>query len=189
MRILLLYPEFPDTFWSLKYAIKFIRKKAAFPPLGLLTIASLLPDRWSKRVVDVNVDTLTDSDLKWADFAFIGGMAIQRKSAEQIITRCKSAGLRVVAGGPLFTVEPDAFAEVDHLILDEAELTLPAFLEDLKKGKVFGYKLSSIYSGKTMLIWDGIAFIFNVFYMQAGMPNVLSEPTCRLRKMKSGRRG
>jgi len=136
MNILLIYPAYPDTFWSLKYAIKFIRKKAAFPPLGLLTVASLLPDRWSKRVVDVNVDTLTDSDLRWADIAFIGGMAIQRKSAEQIITRCKSAGLRVIAGGPLFTVEPDAFAEVDHLVLDEAELTLPAFLDDLKKGSL-----------------------------------------------------
>ncbi len=134
MKVLLIYPSYPDTFWSLKYALKFIRKKAAFPPLGLLTVASLLPDEWDKRLVDVNVDHLTDGDLEWADMAFIGGMAIQRKSAVQIITRCKSAGLKVVAGGPLFTVEPDMFTEVDHLILDEAELTLPPFLADLEKG-------------------------------------------------------
>ncbi len=134
MNILLIYPAYPDTFWSLKYALKFIRKKAAYPPLGLLTVASLLPDRWRKRVVDVNVNHLTDSDLKWGDIAFIGGMEIQRESATQIITRCKSAGLKVVAGGPLFTVDPEMFEEVDHLILDEAELTLPAFLDDFDKG-------------------------------------------------------
>jgi radical SAM superfamily enzyme YgiQ (UPF0313 family) len=112
-----------------------LEKKAAFPPLGLLTVASLLPEEWPKRLVDVNVDSLTDKDLLWADMALIGGMAVQRKSAEQIIARCKASNLKVVAGGPLFTSEPDEFKEVDHLVLDEAELTLPAFLSDLENGK------------------------------------------------------
>jgi len=134
MNVLLIYPAYPDTFWSLKYALKFIRKKAAYPPLGLLTVASLLPEDWCKRLVDVNVDHLADNDLNWADIAFIGSMEIQRKSTTQIIARCKSAGLRVVVGGPLFSVESDAFEGVDHFILDEAELTLPPFLEDLQKG-------------------------------------------------------
>ncbi|MBN2060540.1 MAG: B12-binding domain-containing radical SAM protein [Deltaproteobacteria bacterium] len=134
MRALLIYPEFPDTFWSFKYALSFIRKKAAFPPLGLLTVAALLPDEFQKRFVDVNVDCLTDDDLAWAEMVFIGGMAVQRSSAKKIIARCKAKGLKVVAGGPLFTAEPEEFGEVDHLVLDEAERTLPPFLEDLKNG-------------------------------------------------------
>ncbi len=135
MNILLIYPKFPDTFWSFTFALSFIGKKAAFPPLGLLTVASLLPSEWTKRLVDVNVNSLTDKDLSWADMAFIGGMAVQRKSAEQIIARCKALNVKVVAGGPLFTSEPDEFKDVDHLVLDEAELTLPAFLSDLQRGE------------------------------------------------------
>ena len=134
MKILLIYPKFPDTFWSFTYALSFIGKKAAFPPLGLLTVASLLPDEWPKRLVDVNVNNITDKDLLWADMVFIGGMAIQRKSAKNIIARCNALNLKIVAGGPLFTSEPDEFPEVDHLVLDEAELTLPPFLADLENG-------------------------------------------------------
>lgn len=134
MNVLIIYPKFPDTFWSFTYALSFIGKKAAFPPLGLLTVASMMPGEWSKRLVDVNVESLTDKDLLWADMAFIGGMAVQRKSAGQIINRCIAANLKVVAGGPLFTAEPDQFSDVDHLVLDEAELTLPVFLSDLENG-------------------------------------------------------
>ena len=135
MKVLLIYPKFPDTFWSFSYALRFIGKKAAFPPLGLLTVAAMLPEQFQKRLVDVNVDRLTDDDLSWADMAFIGGMAVQRDSAKKIIARCKQSGLKVIAGGPLFTAEPDEFGEVDHLVLGEAELTLPPFLEDLKNGR------------------------------------------------------
>ncbi|MFZ3044466.1 MAG: B12-binding domain-containing radical SAM protein [Desulfatirhabdiaceae bacterium] len=135
MNVLLVYPKFPDTFWSFTYALSFIGKKAAFPPLGLLTVASLLPAKWSRRLVDLNVDSLTDNDLLWADMVFIGGMAIQRKSAKQIIDRCNALNLKIVAGGPLFTAEPDEFKNVDHLVLDEAELTLSAFLMDLENGQ------------------------------------------------------
>jgi len=134
MNVLFIYPEFPDTFWSFRYALKFIRKKAANPPLGLLTVAAMLPDEFHRRLVDVNVEGLTDEDLSWADMAFIGAMAVQRESTVHIIDRCRTAGLKVVAGGPLFSAEPDAFGTVDHLVLDEAELTLPLFLEDLKAG-------------------------------------------------------
>jgi radical SAM superfamily enzyme YgiQ (UPF0313 family) len=134
MNILLLCPEFPDTFWSYKHALSFVGKKATFPPLGLLTVAALLPAAWNKRVVDLNVGKLRERDLLWADYAFIGGMVVQRDSAERLIARCKTAGLPVVAGGPLFTMEPDAFPDVDHLILNEAELTLPPFLRDLAAG-------------------------------------------------------
>ena len=136
MNVLLLYPKIPDTFWSFSYALSFIGKRAAFPPLGLLTVAALLPEKWPKRFVDLNVDSLTDKDLLWADMAFIGGMAIQRDSANKIIARCKQIGLKVIAGGPLFTAEPDEFGGVDHLVLDEAELTIPAFLSDLQNGQL-----------------------------------------------------
>ncbi|MCE5334604.1 MAG: DUF4070 domain-containing protein [Desulfobacteraceae bacterium] len=134
MKILLIYPKIPDTFWSFRYALRFIGKKAAFPPLGLLTLASLLPSDWSRRLVDLNVEELADADLAWADMAFIGGMAIQKQSAKRVIARCRAIGLKVVAGGPLFGVEPDDFGEVDHFVLDEAEITLPRFLKDLENG-------------------------------------------------------
>jgi radical SAM superfamily enzyme YgiQ (UPF0313 family) len=135
MNILLIYPEFPDTFWSFKHALEFVGKRAAFPPLGLLTIASMLPREWSQRLVDTNVRRLTKKDLAWADCAFISAMVVQRESARRVIARCKEAGLRIVAGGPLFQMEHEKFEAVDHFILNEAELTLPAFLGDLTHGK------------------------------------------------------
>ena len=134
MNILLIYPKFPDTFWSFSYALPFIGKKAAFPPLGLITVAALLPEQFQIRLVDLNVGSLTDADLAWADMAFISAMAVQRKSTVHVIDRCKAKGLKVVAGGPLFTAQPCDFGQVDHLVLDEAEVTLPAFLTDLKNG-------------------------------------------------------
>ncbi|MCK4302879.1 MAG: DUF4070 domain-containing protein [Candidatus Eisenbacteria sp.] len=135
MKVLLIYPEFPDTFWSFKHALKFIRKKASSPPLGLLTVAALLPPEWAKRLVDLSVTKLTEQDLAWADCVMISGMALQSESARQIIARCRKAGLKIIAGGPLFTNEYEEFDEVDHLVLNEAEVTLPSFLADLKQGR------------------------------------------------------
>ena len=134
MNTLLIYPAFPDTFWSFKHALKFIHKKAAFPPLGLLTVAAMLPADWPKRLIDINVTHLTETDLEWADTVFISAMAVQRESTRQIIKRCKKVGLKIVAGGPLFTDEHTEFEAVDHFVLNEAELTLPPFLRDLKQG-------------------------------------------------------
>lgn len=134
MNILLVYPEFPDTFWSFKHALEFVGKRSALPPLGLLTIAAMLPREWSLRLVDVNVRGITDKDLAWADCAFISAMVVQRESTRRIVARCKEAGLRIVAGGPLFNSEHEQFEAVDHFILNEAELTLPPFLEDLAQG-------------------------------------------------------
>ncbi len=134
MNVLLIYPEFPDTFWSFKHALKFLRKKASSPPLGLLTVAAMLPPEWNKRLVDLNVTELASQDLAWADCAFISAMVVQRESARRVIGRCKQAGLKTVAGGPLFTSEYEQFSEVDHLVLNEAEVTLPPFLADLERG-------------------------------------------------------
>ena len=135
LNILLIYPEFPDTFWSFKHALKFIHKKAALPPLGLLTVAAMLPAEWAKRVVDLNVRRLTKKDMAWADCAFVGGMIVQRDSAYEVIAQCKEAGLKVVAGGPLFTSEYEQFKQVDHFVLGEAEMILPEFLADFEKGQ------------------------------------------------------
>jgi len=134
MNILLISPEFPDTFWSMKHALKFVGKRAVLPPLGLLTVAAMLPQQWSVRLVDTNVRALTKKDFVWADFAFIGAMIIQSESARRIIALCKEAGLPVVAGGPLFTSGHEQFPSVDHFVLNEAELTLPEFLKDLALG-------------------------------------------------------
>ena len=131
MKVLLVYPKFPDTFWSFKHALKFIRKKASAPPLGLLTIAAMLPADWQLKLVDTNVRELCDGDLAWADMAFISAMTVQRESAREIIQRCQAAGKLIVAGGPLFTTEKEEFPQVDHLILNEGEITLPQFLNDL----------------------------------------------------------
>src|SRR5512140_1535485 len=131
MNILLVYPEFPDTFWSFKHALKFVHKKAGAPPLGLLTVAAMLPAEWEKRLVDLNVTDLKSSDLAWADYVFISAMVVQRTSVIDVIARCKQAGAKIVAGGPLFTMEHEQCPDVDHFVLNEAELTLAPFLADL----------------------------------------------------------
>jgi radical SAM superfamily enzyme YgiQ (UPF0313 family) len=135
MNVALIYPEFPDTFWSFKHALKFIHKQATSPPLGLLTVAAMLPAEWNKRLIDVNLTRLTHAHLEWADYALISGMTVQRESARQIIAQCKQAGVKVIAGGPLFTTEFEHFPNVDHFVLNEAELTLPPFLADLEQGR------------------------------------------------------
>ncbi|MDA3792654.1 MAG: B12-binding domain-containing radical SAM protein [Elusimicrobia bacterium] len=138
-KILLVYPRNPDTFWSFKHALKFIRKKAANPPLGLLTVSSLLPENWEKKLVDLNINKLSDSRLDWADMVFISGMSVQKESAKEVISRCREKDIRVVAGGPMFTTGHEDFSGVDHFILNEGEITLPMFLKDFKAGKARKY--------------------------------------------------
>lgn len=135
MKILCVYPHYPDTFWSFSHALKFIGKKAAFPPLGLLTVAAMLPETWEKRLVDLNVRSLSDLELGWADYVFISAMVVQRESAQEVLERCRRLGVRTVVGGPLCTSAPEEFDTADHLILGEAEITLPPFLEDLDRGR------------------------------------------------------
>ncbi len=134
MKILLVQPIFPETFWSFKYALDFVDKKVCNPPLGLITVASLLPREWEKRLVDLNIQPLTDQDLEWADYLFISAMDIQRESVKQVIHQAKQEKVKIVAGGPLFTGEYESFPEVDHFILNEGEITLVQFLADLETG-------------------------------------------------------
>lgn len=135
MKILLVYPKYPDTYWSFKHALKFISKKASIIPLGLITVASLLPEAWQKKLIDLNVSRIKDEDILWADYVFISAMSVQLASVRQIIERCIQLKTRIVAGGPLFTEEYGQFTAVDHLILNEAEITLPLFIEDLENGR------------------------------------------------------
>ncbi len=134
MKILLVYPETPNTFWGFKAAMKFISKKASEPPLGLLTVAALLPTAWEKKLVDLNIRALKDKEILWADYVFLGGMNIQSESFEKVVARCNHLGVKVVAGGPMCTTDHTQFKGVDHFILNEAEITLPPFLEDLANG-------------------------------------------------------
>lgn len=134
MNALLIYPKYPDTFWSFKYALKFIDKKAANPPLGLITISAMFPFAWNKKLVDMNVDILKSKHIEWADLVLISAMNIQKKSVREVISLCKAYNKKIVAGGPLFTEEPENFSEIDHLVLNEGEVTFRKFLQDLNDG-------------------------------------------------------
>ena len=134
MNILLVYPEYPETYWSFKHALKFIAKRSANVPLGILTVASLLPREWNKRFTDMNVTGLKGKDIIWADYVFISAISIQSESVRKILDQCAKYRKKIVGGGPLFSEEIEQFGGVDHLVLDEAEITLPEFITDLRKG-------------------------------------------------------
>ena len=134
MNVLLIYPEFPDTFWSFKHALKFLGKRAAQPPLGLMTVAALLPGEWKKRLVDTNVERLRDRDLAWADVIFLSGMHIQKESLIAIVERCRVHGLRTVVGGPIASSLPAAELKADHVVIGEAEELIATLARDLEQG-------------------------------------------------------
>ncbi len=135
MKILLVYPETPSTFWSFRNALKFVSKKSAEPPLGLLTVAAMLPKQWDKKLIDMNVSKLKDKHIRRADYLFISGMNVHRGSFKKIVKRCNELGTPVIAGGPMVTTDYQEFLGVDYFILNEAETTLPLFLKDLQKGR------------------------------------------------------
>jgi len=134
MNALLIYPEFPDTFWSFKHALKFLGKRAAQPPLGLMTVAALLPRSWKKRLVDTNVECLRDRDLAWADVVLLSGMHIQRDSLLEIVERCQARCLRTVVGGPIASSLPAAELKANHVVIGEAESLIAGLARDLEQG-------------------------------------------------------
>lgn len=136
MKILLLSPQTPDTFWSFKHAIRFVSRKASMAPLGLLTVAAMLPPEWSLKLVDLNVEKLTDDDLRWADYVFLGAMIVQKDSVREILARCAAFDKTVIAGGPLFTTGHEAFPEIRHFVLGEAEEVMPQVVADLRGGRL-----------------------------------------------------
>ncbi len=134
MKALLVYPSIPDTFWSFKHILKFIRKRAAHVPLGLLTVAGMMPRTWNLKLVDMNVEKLSEDLVEWADLVFIGAMVVQKESVREVLDICKRLGRKTVAGGPLFTSVQEEYPEIDHLVLNEAEVTFAQFLSDLEAG-------------------------------------------------------
>ena len=134
MNALLIYPKFPETYWSFKYALSFVGKCAAQPPLGLMTVAALLPDYWHKRLVDTNVERLRDRDLDWADVVLLSGMHIQREALLAIVDRCRARGLRTVVGGPIASSVTAAELRADHVVIGEAESLIADLARDLEEG-------------------------------------------------------
>lgn len=134
MKILFVYPRFADALWAYKHALRFIGKRASSPPLGLLTVAAMLPTDWAKKLVDMNVTELSDADIQWADYVFLGAMLAQQASALEVITRCKKLAVKIVGGGPLFSSTLQGLlGEVDHVVIGEAEASLPSLIADLEQ--------------------------------------------------------
>lgn len=144
LRVLLVYPEMPPTYWSMKYALRFIGKKASLPPLGLLTVAAMLPEDYEITLVDMSVEPLSEAAVACADLVFTSSMLIQKESLEKVIRLCRNHGTRVVAGGPYPTSCHERIEGVDHFVLNEAEVTLPRFIEDFERGRA-----ERIYSDPT----------------------------------------
>jgi radical SAM superfamily enzyme YgiQ (UPF0313 family) len=136
MNILLVSPATPDTFWSYTHALPFVRKKAAYPPLGLLTVAAMLPRGWHLKLADLNVAKLAEADIEWADYVLISAMIIQEQSVREVAGRCAARGKRVVAGGPLFTTGHERFGEIPHFVLGEAENVMEALVADMVAGEL-----------------------------------------------------
>lgn len=140
MRVLLLYPLFPKSFWSFDKALELIGRKVSLPPLGLITVAAILPQTWEFRLVDRNVCFETQSDWDWADLVIISGMIVQKPDLLSLIREAKRRGKLVAVGGPYFTSVPEPALEAgaDFLVLDEGEITLPLFVEALERGETSG---------------------------------------------------
>ncbi len=135
MNVLMVYPKFPDTFWSFRYALKFVNKKINNPPLGLMTVAALLPADWNKKLIDMNIHPLKDSDIQKADFVMISAMNVQSESVDQIIKMVNKAHKPIIAGGPLFSCEPERFPNLDSIVIGEAEECIADLIEDMQSGK------------------------------------------------------
>ncbi|MCL2672723.1 MAG: B12-binding domain-containing radical SAM protein, partial [Clostridiales bacterium] len=134
MKVLFLYPSFPDTFWSFRHALPFIGKRSSFPPLGLMTVSAMLPPHWERKLVDLNVEKLTSKDLRWADVAFLSAMLVQGPSLKQLINRCRKAGVTTVVGGPITSAKNSCYDEADHIFCGEAEPLIDELVADLQAG-------------------------------------------------------
>ena len=131
-KILMVYPKIPTTYWSFDHALPFIGKKSALPPLGLMTVAAMLPSKYEVRLIDLNVATLERKDIEETDIVFVSAMIVQKRSFEEIVALCGECNRPVVAGGPYPISSYRDIKGVDVFVLDEAELTLPRFLADLE---------------------------------------------------------
>jgi radical SAM superfamily enzyme YgiQ (UPF0313 family) len=136
LRVLLVSPAYPDTYWSLRHTLPLVKRRWLLPPLGLLTVAALLPRSWECRLVDLAIEPLRDADLRAADVVLLTGMLVQRASLHAVLARCQRLGVRTVVGGPYATALPETLADADHLVLGEAEELIPELAADLARGRV-----------------------------------------------------
>jgi radical SAM superfamily enzyme YgiQ (UPF0313 family) len=134
-KVLLVYPEIPPTYWSFKYALPFVGKKASIPPLGLLTVAAMLPPEYEVKFIDTNVTPLEDEMIAQADLVLTSAMIVQKESLARIAQKCRQLHVPVVAGGPYPTSSYAKIENVDYFVLNEAEVTLPQFLHDFERGQ------------------------------------------------------
>lgn len=133
--ILLVYPQVPSTtYWSFTYALPFIRKKNTMPPLGLITVAGLIPPSCNLRLIDMNIEPLNPADIAWADAVFVSSMIVQKESFEAVVAACNRLGKTVIAGGPYPTSSFQDITGVDHFVLGEAEDLVHLLIEDLTQG-------------------------------------------------------
>lgn len=140
MRVLLVYPRFPKSFWSFEEALALVNRKTFLPPLGLITVAAILPQEWEFKLVDCNVREVTSTEWEWADLVILSAMIVQKEDFNAQIQIAKQYGKPVAVGGPYPTALPqEAEASgADYLILDEGEITLPMFVEALERGETSG---------------------------------------------------
>lgn len=135
MKALLVWPLFPRSYWGQEYTLEIIGKRAVLPPLGLLTMAGMLPKSWELRLVDLNVGDLEDADLAWADVVMVSGMRIQRASFHEVVQRARAAGKRVIGGGPYVSTSPEDAPEMDHIVIGEAEDVMAGLVAALEAGE------------------------------------------------------
>ncbi|MEC7381875.1 MAG: cobalamin-dependent protein, partial [Cyanobacteriota bacterium] len=140
MRTLFIYPKFPKTFWSYEKILELVNRKVLLPPLGLVTVAALLPQEWEMKLVDRNVRELSEAEWQWAELVVISGMIVQKDDMQQQIAEAKRRGLTVAVGGPFASSTPEApeIDLADFKVLDEGEITLPMFVEAIQRGDTSG---------------------------------------------------
>lgn len=133
MNVLLVYPEFPTTFWSLKHAVRIAGRRALLPPLGLLTVAALLPRSWNLKLVDMNIDPLTDQDIEWADYVLLSAMLVQSQSAQEVAKRCLRLGKPLLCGGPITSGWSGPTQFFPHVVVGEAEELMSQIVDDMQR--------------------------------------------------------
>lgn len=138
MRVLLVYPVFPPTFWSYDKSLELVNRKVLLPPLGLITVAAILPQTWEMKLVDRNIRAVTEDEWAWADIVLFSGMIVQKTDLLSQIVEAKQRGKLVAVGGPYATSVPEEIEGADFLVLDEGEITLPEFVKAVERGETQG---------------------------------------------------